>query len=487
MAASSSLSLACSSPLQTLLPKSLALHENAPHELAPRNGSGLPSTWLAVTPLGEEGGQTKTRAWRFLAEKQKFLKGSSCICEASVAVVCGRQRLRQERNRLDALGSEVEFDTLKYASLLRWCGNAKSLADGKWVHARIIGSGRDGEAFLGNLLVQMYGKCGSVEDARAVFDRISERNLFSWNLMISVYAQNRHGKQALRLFGQMQAEGFSPDKFTVTSLLSACAKLGALADGKLIHALAVANGLESNLIVGNALVHMYGGCGSLRDARGVFQKLHPRNVISWTSMIAAYAQNGCCKEALQLYRQMSVNGVKPNEITVLAILATCGILACLALGKLFHAMVVGSALQTHAVETALINMYGKCGSLIDARNIFDKMHQRNVPSWNAMIATYAQNGHGDEALALFEQMELEGLLPNKITFLHILDSCAGLASIAKGRAIHARIVASAFKVDNVVENSLINMYGKCGSLKDACHVFDKIPKPNVVSWTAMIA
>ena len=150
---------------------------------------------------------------------------------------------------------------------------------------------------------------------------------------------------------------------------------------------------------------MYAKCGSIRDARLVFDEMGKRNVISWNAMIVGYAQNGHCEEAFEVFRQMQRVGMKPDQITYMSILNACACPVALERGREVHAHIIDAGLQSDVrVGTALVNMYAKCGSIRDARLVFDKMGNRNVISWNAMIAGYAQHGHCEEAFEVFRQM-----------------------------------------------------------------------------------
>eukprot|EP00249_Psilotum_nudum_P000566 c12562_g1_i1 orf=2-520(-) len=172
-------------------------------------------------------------------------------------------------------------------------------------------------------MIAAYAQNGHVEAASTVFYRMPERNVVSWTAMIAAFSQNGHAKDALELFGQMQLEGQKPNKITFISILDACASLTALSEGREIHSRIIDCRLESDVVLGTALVRMYGKCGSPDEARIVFYKMPQRDVFSWTTMIAAYAQIGNGKEVLRLFQQMQLDGVKPNEITFISILSGC--------------------------------------------------------------------------------------------------------------------------------------------------------------------
>ncbi len=341
------------------------------------------------------------------------------------------------------------------------------------------------DALLGSKLVTIFGKLKQLDDARQVFDSMSQRQVISWNAMIAVYAQHGEGKEALRLFERMQQEGMKPDNVTFISTLSACATL---TQGKQIHAQIINAGVKLDMILGTALVNMYSKCGSLADARQVFDSMSQHDVVSWNTMIAGHAQHGEGKEALRLFERMQQEGMKPDSVTFVTALSACTSEAALTQGKQIHAQIITSGVKPNIILTnALVNMYSKCGSLADARQVFDSMSQRDLVSWNTMITGHVLNGESIEALNLFERMQQEGMKPNKVTFISALSACTSEAALTQGKKIHAQIINARVKLDMIIETALVNMYSKCGSLADARQVFDSMNQRDLVSWDAMIA
>lgn len=383
------------------------------------------------------------------------------------------------------LGTEVDSSAI--ISILRWCIESKNVLEGRRVHDLIVNKGLERDTFLGNLLMEMYAKSGAVKHARFVFDKIHKRNVFSWTIMIAAYAQVGCDIEALKLYKQMEQGGEAPNKFTFSTILGACSSLKDLEEGKMVHTSAAESGHESDVVVANALVNMYSKCESLMDSGRVFEKMCKPDVVSWTAMIAAYAQNGRGREALQLYSQMERDGIEPNRVTFMSALAACGILGAIDQGKtIHHSVVYNGFVSDVVVSTALIDMFGKCGSCEDARRVFDKLSTRDIISWNAMITAYVQHRHSESALQLYRAMQWEGVEPNEVTFLSVLSACSSLADLAKGNTIHASI-ANREIMSDLLAIALVNMYGKCGSLEDAWMVFNIICRHDVVSWTAMIA
>eukprot|EP01018_Ginkgo_biloba_P008642 Gb_28779 [translate_table: standard] len=312
----------------------------------------------------------------------------------------------------------IPQDFYTYASLLQACLDIKVLPEGKLVHAHIILTGFKPGVFIETKLVIIYAKCGSLVDARRVLDEMPERNVVSWTAMIAAYARHGHREEALTLLCNMQRTGIQPNQYTFVSLLSSCADVASLEHGQEIHEDIIRSGFQSDIFVGSALLDMYAKCGSIANARTVFDKMLERNVVSWNAMISGYAQNGKVDEAL---------------------------------------------------------------------NLFNKMPERNVVSWNAMIAGYAQNTHFDEGLKLFRVMQLTGMKPNSDTFTSVLSACTNLRALHEAKEAHEYMIRSGFLSNLFVENTLVDMYAKCGFIEDARQVFDKMPRRDAVSWNAMIA
>ncbi|XP_057850679.1 pentatricopeptide repeat-containing protein At1g56690, mitochondrial [Cryptomeria japonica] len=358
----------------------------------------------------------------------------------------------------------------------------QTFPDGKQIHSLIT---HKGFAFaertlIQNKLIKMYVKCGSLIDARKVFDGMIEPDGFSWNSIIAAYRMHGYPHEAVALFHQMQGMGTQPDQFIFSSVLAACAKIKALPLGTDIHQSIMERGLLSDVVVSSALVDMYAKCGSIHKARELFDRMPQRNLISWNAMIAGYAQNGILDEALRIFNNMP----KRNIITwnaMIAGFAQNGVLD--EASRLFKEM----PQRNVASWNAMIAGYAQNGVLDDAIRLFKEMPQRNVVSWNAMVAGYAQNGQVDEALETIKQMQLAGVKPNSTTFVSILPACAKMKTLEQGMDIHQRIIETRFLSDVVVVNSLIDMYAKCGNLRMAYELFDKMSQRDVVSWTAMIA
>eukprot|EP01018_Ginkgo_biloba_P018799 Gb_11545 [translate_table: standard] len=383
--------------------------------------------------------------------------------------------------------SGIQPDKFVFTSVIKACTVLSSLQEGMEIHGDIVRTGFEYDIIVGNSLLAMYAKCGAIEIARQIFDKMPARDVVSWSTMISGSVQNGRANEALILFNEMQLQGIKSDSVTITSLLPACAHLLALQQGKRIHGYILRNGFESDVIVGTALIDMYAKCGSIDGARRVFDTMSTRNVFSWSAMIACYAQSGYASETFTLFHQMQLQGIKPNSVTMVSLLRACFRLT-LQHGKWVHGYTIRSGFDSDVVVgTALVDMYANCGSLDMARRIFDKMSKRNVVSWSAMIAGYAHSGHANEALLLLNKMQLQDIKPDFVTMVSVLPACAQLSALQQGKRIHGYIIRNGFDLNIAVGNALVDMYAKCGNMDIARKWFDKMPEKDVVSWSAMIA
>eukprot|EP01018_Ginkgo_biloba_P000906 Gb_34192 [translate_table: standard] len=364
-----------------------------------------------------------------------------------VRKLCKQGRLKEALRILQVLN--LRLDSSTYHCFLQECIDEKDLSQGKLVHAHMNDKGFIPDRFLQNKLVNMYAKCGSLVDARGVFNQMAARDVFSWTVIIAAYAKNGLSVEALTLFNQMRQEDVQPNQFTFASILPACANLAALQQGMKIHEEIIKSGFQCDIFVSNALVDMYAKCERIENARNVFDKMPKRDVVSWTVMIAGYSQNGLLDEAV----------------------------------KLFHIMPQRDGFSC----AVMIAGYAQNGCVDDALKLFQKMPQRDAVSWNAMISGYAQNGLEEEALKLFRQMQLEGVKSDTKTFASLLVACANLVALEQGVEIHEQILRSGFQSNVFLANALVDMYAKCGNTKKARNLFDKMDQQNTFSWTAMIA
>lgn len=306
--------------------------------------------------------------------------------------------------------------------------------------------------------------------------------------------KNAHDSSSLEMMSVEQAlaslesPDAHPSRENFMCILHKCRKLKNLAYAKSVHMHIRDSGLEALKAIGNHLVPLYVECGSVLDAQDVFDRLAHPNEHSWTSLIQGYIECGDFQHALDLFRMMQAEHVQPSRYTFLALLKACAVLMCLESLQRTHMYIIKDGFEQDAlVGGTLMGLYTKFGILADARDIFDSLPVQDVVSWNTLIAGYAEQELGEEALKCLEEMQLEGISPNDITYFCSLKACSSIGAVDRGREIYAEIAKQGYEAHHFVGNSLVDLYAKCGSLAEAHKVFDKLAVPDTVSWNALIA
>eukprot|EP01018_Ginkgo_biloba_P027409 Gb_40680 [translate_table: standard] len=383
----------------------------------------------------------------------------------------------------------IEMDQVIFSCALKACATLGNLQHGKQIYAHILKTGFESHVSVGNSLVTMYAKCGSVDNACKAFDKMPERNTISWTAVIAGYAQNNHDEEALHLFSEMRQAGTKPNHFTFAIILQACSNLGYLQQVKEIHAHTITTGFESHVSVRNALVSVYAKFGYIEDAQKTFSKILQRNIVSWNAMIGGYGQNGDGEDALRLFCDMRQAGMKPDKFTLSSVLSTCATLATLEQGKLVHAHIVKTGFEAHvSIVNALVTVYAKCGSIADARTVFDNISERDIVSWTAMIAGYAQHGCGKEALQLFEKMQWLGTRPNYITWVAVLSACSNVGLVDEGRHYFDCLSRDHDIVPGLEHYAcMVDLLGRAGFLHEADDLISRMTvEPNALVWRNLL-
>uniref|UniRef100_A0A6N2N185 Uncharacterized protein n=1 Tax=Salix viminalis TaxID=40686 RepID=A0A6N2N185_SALVM len=269
----------------------------------------------------------------------------------------------------------MAMDQYTFGSVLTACGGLVALKEGKEIHAFIIRSEYNHNVFVGSALVDMYCKCKSVRYAEAVFKRMTNKNVVSWTAMLVGYGQNGFSEEAVRVFCDMQRNGIEPDDFTLGSVISSCANLASLEEGAQFHCQALVSGLISFITVSNALITLYGKCGSIEDSNELFDEMNFRDEISWTALVSGYAQFGKATETIDLFERMLVQGLKPDAVTFIAVLSACSRAGMVERGQQYFE----SMLKDHGILpfsdhfTCMIDLFGRAGRLEEAKNFIITM------------------------------------------------------------------------------------------------------------------
>ncbi|CAJ1964701.1 unnamed protein product [Sphenostylis stenocarpa] len=380
----------------------------------------------------------------------------------------------------------IHPDLVTIVSVLPVCAETGDEVMTRIVHSYALKVGLLGNLKVGNAFVDVYGKCGCAKASMKVFYEIDERNVVSWNAVITSFSFRGKYMDAFNVFRLMIGAGVTPNSVTISSMLPILAELGLFKLGMEVHGFSLRMAIESDVFIANSLIDMYAKSGFSRIASSIFNKMVGRNNVSWNAMIANFAQNKLEFEAVELVRQMQVKGEVLNNVTFTNVLPACARLGFLNVGKEIHAKIVrvGSALDLF-VSNALTDMYSKCGCLNLARNVFN-ISVRDEVSYNILIIGYSRTNDCSESLSLFSEMRLLGMAPDIVSFMGVISACANLASIRQGKEIHGLLVRKLFHTHLFVSNSLLDFYTRCGRIDLATKVFDSIQNKDVASWNTMI-
>ncbi|MCO5560270.1 hypothetical protein L7F22_013881 [Adiantum nelumboides] len=379
-------------------------------------------------------------------------------------------------------------DKVTFLSAIKACTNLESIGKGQVIHDEAQKQGLGSDLAVNNALILMYAKGGNLQLARKVFDSLSACDMISWGTMISGYVKHGCHTSAFKLVNDMLNKGIKPERVIFLSLLKACADRESLEDGHLVHHHIIYYELEIDSALGNTLIDMYAKCKHLDEAWTVFDTLSSRDVVSWSAMIAGYVQQGNQSLAFDLFVRMQQADVKPDKVTCLCLLKAAGNLRALGQGKQIHQAMINNQCELDVVAgSSLIDMYVKCSDLEEARQVFDQLHVRNEAAWSVMIAGYLQHEQNLPALDLFQEMLKEGLTLDKVFILGILRAAGSVGAVRPGMVVHDYYIRNMVDFDVMVCNTLMDMYSKCGMVKEVHKVFKFLPNRDGVSWNALIA
>lgn len=418
----------------------------------------------------------------------------------------------------------IEPNEYSFVALLTACIRILHLELGLQVHSLVIKMGFVESVFVANALMGLYGKfCGYLDHVFSVFDEMPQRDITSWNTVLSSVVKESMHAAAFDLFQDMQRNiGFRLDCFTLSALLTACAGTNSFMKGQEVHAHAIRIGLEANLSVNNALIGFYSECGKVKDVVTLFERMQVKDVITWTEMVTAYMEfglldmaveifekmpekncvsynallagfcrNGEGLKSLELFVNMVENGLELTDFTLTSVVRACGLLMESSISEQIHGFCMKFGFGSNArIEAALLDMCTKCGRMSDAERIFCRW-----PSdWNnsiictSMVSGYARNGLPDDALSLFHHCQAEGnMIVDEVSVTSILSVCGTLGFHEMGEQIHCYALKAGLLSDVGVGNSVISMYSKCCNIDNAIKAFNIMPKQDIVSWNSLIA
>ncbi|XP_062193723.1 pentatricopeptide repeat-containing protein At3g12770-like isoform X2 [Phragmites australis] len=349
--------------------------------------------------------------------------------------------------------------------------------------------------FLDNTLIAMYFACGDGWSARHVFEGMRDRDVVSWTSLISGLVQNGCPLQGLHHFASMMRSEVCPDFVLLVSVLKAYMELDDLPGARAAHSLVVKSGFANELDVVITLIAMYARFGCIVAARALFDRVpSPQvNVILWNAMISGYSKNGLASEAVHLFKRMSkvAKSMTPDSVTLRSVILACAQLGSTELAEWMEDYVQGSKYRDDVlVNTALIDMYAKSGSIARAHAVFERMHmqERDVVVWSALIGGYGVHGHVKEAVALFEDMKCAGVKPNDVTFLGLLSACNHAGAVEKGWSyFHSMKHDYGIEPRHQHYACVVDLLARAGQLDRAYRfIMDMAIKPEMSVWGALL-
>ncbi|KAJ1265146.1 hypothetical protein BS78_08G057200 [Paspalum vaginatum] len=383
--------------------------------------------------------------------------------------------------------SGLRPDCVTVASLLAACASVEDLQKGKQLHSYLLKAGMSFDYIAEGSLLDLYVKCGDIETAHEIFNLGDRKNVVLWNLMLVAYGQVTDLAKSFNILCQMQAAGVRPNQFTYPCILRTCTCSGQIELGEQIHALSIKTGFESDMYVSGVLTDMYAKYGWLGKARKILEMLEKKDVVSWTSMIAGYVQHDLCKEALATFKEMQNFGIWPDNVGLASAASACAGIKAIRQGLQIHARVYLSGYSADiSIWNTLVNLYARCGRSEEALCLFRAIEHKDEITWNGLISGFGQSGLYEQALKVFMQMGQAGAKYNVFTFVSTISASANLADMKQGKQVHGRVIKTGHTSETEVSNALISLYGKCGSIEDAKMKFSEMSDRNEISWNTII-
>lgn len=346
---------------------------------------------------------------------------------------------------------------------------SRSVFQIRQVHSQVVVNGMLQNLIVANKLLYIYAHHKALGDAYALFHGMRERNAVTWSVMVGGFAKVGDYTTCFGIFRELIRCGITPDNYTLPFVIRACRDMADLLTGKLIHGIVLKHGLNADHFVCAALVDMYAKCKVIDDARQLFDNMSSRDLVSWTVMIGAFADSRNAYESLVLFDRMTEEGIVADKVAVVSVVYACAKFGAMHKARFVHDYICRNKFSLDVIlGTAMIDMYAKCGSIGSARDIFDRMREKNVISWSAMIGAYGYHGHGREALEIFKMMLSSGILPNSITFISLLYACSHAGLVEEGlRFFWLMWDEYSVRPDVKHYTCMVDLLGRAGRLDEA--------------------
>ncbi|KAL8139378.1 hypothetical protein V2J09_005399 [Rumex salicifolius] len=411
----------------------------------------------------------------------------SALCPRGVGTLFGTRFLpfSTSSSALSAssYGVKDEVKLVDIEVLFSSCSDSQNV---KRAHALLVVSGKAQSIFVSTRLINLYAHMRDIAYAHLVFDQTPSKDTYTWNSMIAAYVRSGRFVDAVSCFNTMRLDcDVQPDWYTFPPLLKACGKLF---DGKRMHSLILKLGFIWDVYIAASLIHVYCRFGFVTAAQYLFENMPFRDPASWNAMISGFCLNDGAEEALNTLGEMRREGIRLDPVTVASILPACVQVGGISHGMLIHVYVIKHNLEFDLfVSNALISMYGKFAFLEHAQRVFNQMINRDLVSWNSMIAAYEQSGDAVSTLVCFREMLQSGFQPDVLTLVSLASVTAQSGNSKNSRFIHGFVTRRGWLCGDVlICNAVMDMYAKMGDLDSARKIFDLTPFRDVISWNTLI-
>ncbi|XP_073135471.1 putative pentatricopeptide repeat-containing protein At3g25060, mitochondrial [Henckelia pumila] len=409
----------------------------------------------------------------------------------ALIVAYSRENLRHE---VVSLYKEMGFhgvkpDSSTFTMAIKACTVLMDLELGDEIWRQAVDCGYEHDIFVGSSVLNLYAKYGKMDKATCVFERMRRKDVVSWSTMITGFVKIGKVNLALDTYRRMWEEGFEGDRVVMLALIQACSNIEDLKMASSLHGYMSRRDFSTDVVVQTSLVDMYAKNGNMGIASILFRTMSCRNIVSWSTLISGYAQNGLPRHALESIIEMQSCGCEPDLVSLVGALLACSQIGLLILGKAIHGYIVRRLDVNHILATSLVDMYAKCGSLSSARVLFDRMSTGDVILWNSIITSYGHHGYGEEALSLFHQMIKTNAKPDHATFASLLSALSHTGLVEEGKYLFD-IMIKEFKVQPTEKHlvCLIDLLARAGQVEVACKVIDSMScDPGIAIWVALLS
>ncbi|KAL5846685.1 hypothetical protein ACOSQ3_010209 [Xanthoceras sorbifolium] len=351
---------------------------------------------------------------------------------------------------------------------------------------------------LAKIIATQLSECTNLLQLNQIYAHIVRTRMlqsypapFHWNNIIRSYTRLDAPNKALHIYVLMSRAGVLPDCYTFPIILKAACQCFAFESGRQLHSLAIRIGLQSNEFCESGFISLYSKAGEFENARKFFDENGEKKLGSWNAIISGLSQGGRAKEVIDMFIKLKQCGLQPDDVTMVSVTSACGSLGDLGLALQLHKCVFQAKIVKELdilMFNSLIDMYGKCGRMDLAYNVFSRMDRQNVSSWTSMIVGYATNGHVNEALECFCSMREAGVRPNHVTFVGVLSACVHGGKVQEGKHLF-HIMKNVYQIVPRLPHygCMVDLFGRAGLLEEAREMIGEMPmKANVVVWGCLI-